>query len=85
MNLLLALAASWPFLLALVLIIQLVYPARRKGSFPRSVLFKTLSAAVYGIDAYLLEVEVDVGSARMNDFNVRVAIVPRRFSYNKSK
>jgi magnesium chelatase family protein len=34
------------------------------------MLFKTLSAAVYGIDAYLVEVEVDVGSARMNDFNV---------------
>src|SRR5262249_26524605 len=37
---------------------------------PSSMLFKTLSAAVYGIDAYLVEVEVDVGSARMNDFNV---------------
>ncbi|HET8925105.1 MAG TPA: YifB family Mg chelatase-like AAA ATPase [Candidatus Acidoferrum sp.] len=34
------------------------------------MLFKTLSASVYGIDAYLVEVEVDVGSARMNDFNV---------------
>src|SRR2546428_9226763 len=34
------------------------------------MLFKTLSAAVYGIDAYLVEVEVDVGSARMQDFNV---------------
>src|SRR5499425_22491 len=34
------------------------------------MLFKAQSAAVYGIDAYLVEVEVDVGSARMNDFNV---------------
>ncbi len=34
------------------------------------MLFKTLSAAVYGIDAYLVEVEVDVGSGRMGDFNV---------------
>jgi len=34
------------------------------------MLFKTLSASVYGIDAYLVEVEVDVGSARMQDFNV---------------
>ena len=34
------------------------------------MLFKTLSASVYGIDAYLVEVEVDVGSAHMNDFNV---------------
>src|ERR1700688_1638447 len=29
-----------------------------------------LSASVYGIDAYLVEVEVDVGSARMQEFNV---------------
>ena len=35
-----------------------------------AMLFKTQSAAVYGIDAYLVEVEVDVGSARMQDFNV---------------
>src|SRR5262249_35611497 len=34
------------------------------------MLFKTQSAAVYGIDAYLVEVEVDVGSAYMKDFNV---------------
>lgn len=34
------------------------------------MLYKTQSAAVYGIDAYLVEVEVDVGSAYMNDFNV---------------
>jgi magnesium chelatase family protein len=34
------------------------------------MLFKTLNASVYGIDAYLVEVEVDVGSARMTDFNV---------------
>src|ERR1051326_9192538 len=34
------------------------------------MLFKTLSASVYGIDAYLVEVEVDVGSADMNQFNV---------------
>ncbi len=34
------------------------------------MLFKTVSASVYGIDAYLVEVEVDVGSARMQDFNV---------------
>ncbi|MGH9775751.1 MAG: YifB family Mg chelatase-like AAA ATPase [Candidatus Acidiferrales bacterium] len=34
------------------------------------MLFKALSAAVFGIDAYLIEVEVDVGSGRMNDFNV---------------
>jgi hypothetical protein len=36
------------------------------------MLFKTPSASVYGIDAYLVEVEVevDVGRARMQDFNV---------------
>jgi hypothetical protein len=34
------------------------------------MLFKTLSAAVFGIDAYLVKVEADAGSARMNDFNV---------------
>ncbi len=34
------------------------------------MLFKSFSAAVYGIDAYLVEVEVDVGSGRMGDFNV---------------
>jgi hypothetical protein len=32
--------------------------------------FKILSASVYGIDAYLVEVEVDVGSADLNQFNV---------------
>jgi len=34
------------------------------------MLFKSLSAAVYGIDAYLVQVEVDVGSGKMGDFNV---------------
>ncbi len=34
------------------------------------MLYKTLSAAVYGIDAYLVEVEVDVGSGRLGDFTV---------------
>jgi magnesium chelatase family protein len=34
------------------------------------VLFKVQSAAVYGIEAYLVEVEVDVGSGRMGEFNV---------------
>jgi magnesium chelatase family protein len=34
------------------------------------MLFKAFSAAVFGIDAYLVEVEVDVGSGRMGDFNV---------------
>ena len=34
------------------------------------MLFKSLSAAVYGIDAYLIEVEVDVGSGKMGEFNV---------------
>src|SRR5215467_4272030 len=34
------------------------------------MLFKALSAAVFGIDANVVEVEVDVGSGRMGDFNV---------------
>jgi magnesium chelatase family protein len=34
------------------------------------MLFKTLSASACGIDAYLVEVEVDVGSADMHQFNV---------------
>jgi magnesium chelatase family protein len=32
--------------------------------------FKACSAAVFGIDAYLVEVEVDIGSSRLGDFNV---------------
>ena len=35
--------------------------------------FKTISAFVYGIDPYLVEVEMDVGSARMQDFNVEAS------------
>lgn len=34
------------------------------------MLFKSYSAAVYGIDAYLVEVEVDIGSGKMNEFVV---------------
>jgi magnesium chelatase family protein len=34
------------------------------------MLFKTFSAAVFGIDAYLVEVEVDVGPGHPGDFNV---------------
>jgi magnesium chelatase family protein len=34
------------------------------------MLYKSCSAAVFGIDAYLVEVEVDVGSGRMQDFNI---------------
>jgi len=34
------------------------------------MLFKTLSALVYGIDAHLVQVEVDVGVGGMEDFYV---------------
>ena len=34
------------------------------------MLFKTYSAAVFGIDAYLVEVEVDVGPGQAGIFNV---------------
>src|SRR6202167_4312044 len=37
---------------------------------PLSMLFKSFSAAVYGIDAYLVEVEVDIGSGKMGEFVV---------------
>ena len=47
-----------------------IYNEPRLTDGPKKMLFKTISASVYGIDAYLVEVEVDVGSARMQDFNV---------------
>src|SRR5271167_3838994 len=34
------------------------------------MLFKSFSAAVFGIDAYVVEVEADVGPGRPGDFNV---------------
>ena len=34
------------------------------------MLFKTFSAAVFGIDAYLVEVEVDIGPSYQGNFNV---------------
>jgi magnesium chelatase family protein len=34
------------------------------------MLFKTFSAAVFGIDAYLVEVEVDIGPGKPGTFNV---------------
>jgi hypothetical protein len=37
---------------------------------PQSMLFKAIGASVYGIDAHLVQVEVDVGTGRMEDFNV---------------
>src|SRR6202000_1451110 len=55
---------------ALALASRLVYPSRAGATRSSPMLFKTFSAAVFGIDAYLVEVEVDVGSGRMGDFNV---------------
>ena len=43
---------------------------QRASSLRLSMLFKSFSAAVFGIDAYLVEVEVDVGAGRPGDFNV---------------
>ena len=34
------------------------------------MLYKTISASVFGIDAYPVQVEVDVGSAYLKDFHV---------------
>jgi magnesium chelatase family protein len=43
----------------------------RGGDFSLTrMLFKSFSAAVYGIDAYLVEVEVDIGSGKMGEFVV---------------
>ena len=50
--------------------IDLCCARRLTTRLPSTMLFKTISASVYGIDAYIVEVEVDVGSARMQDFNV---------------
>src|SRR5438132_654971 len=50
--------------------LPLFYCPRPSWGQVYTMLFKTQSASVYGIDAYLVEVEVDVGSARMQDFNV---------------
>src|SRR5262249_8981223 len=44
--------------------------SRWKDSFPSPMLFKTLSAGAFSIDAYLVEVEMDVGSAYRKSFNV---------------
>ena len=40
------------------------------GPEPLRMLFKTFSAAVFGIDAYLVEVEVDIGPSYQGNFNV---------------
>jgi hypothetical protein len=56
--------------LSLVYLTLLIYAARGVLQLPSAMLFKTQSASVYGIDAYLVEVEIDVGSARTQDFNV---------------
>jgi hypothetical protein len=45
---------------------------------PLRYALKKLSASVCGIDAYLVEVEVDVGSADMNQFTVPLRSSLRR-------
>jgi predicted ATPase with chaperone activity len=60
---------AWQNSTRTITIIKVPYGRPRSPAFPL-MLFKTISASVYGIDAYLVEVEVDVGSARMEDFNV---------------
>lgn len=78
--------ARQAWLVPLAYINELVYAAGCDGGFapyrftftanhrfigrPTRMLFKTISASVYGIDAHCVEVEVDVGSARVQDFNV---------------
>jgi magnesium chelatase family protein len=46
----------------------MIYAGKRRT--PGHSCFSKISASVYGIDAHPVEVEVDVGSARMQDFNV---------------
>ena len=50
--------------------LHLMVDACSTATARHTMLFKTHSASVYGIDAYRVEVEVDVGSAKMTDFNV---------------
>jgi Subunit ChlI of Mg-chelatase len=40
------------------------------------MLYKTFSAAVYGIDANLIEVEVDVSGAKLNDVHFHTVGLP---------
>src|ERR1019366_4808760 len=42
----------------------------------RLMLYKTLSAAVYGIDANIIEVEVDVSGVRMNEDHFHTVGLP---------
>ena len=44
----------------------------------RSMLYKTFSAAVYGIDANIIEVEVDVSGAKLNEvhFTLSASLMP---------
>ena len=55
--------------------IRLSYAAQRKGTLLSGppafrTLFKTFSAVVFGIDAYPVEVEVDIGPSYQGNFNV---------------
>jgi len=38
-----------------------------RASNPLSKLYKILSAAVYGIDANIIEIEVDVSAVKLNE------------------
>ena len=40
------------------------------------MLYKTLSAAVYGIDANIIEVEVDVSGAQLNEVHFHTVGLP---------
>src|SRR5262252_5261372 len=48
----------------------------QSGERPLSMLFKTQSAAVYGIDANIIEVEVDVSPAREPKDNFQTVGLP---------
>ena len=42
----------------------------------RSMLYKTFSAAVYGIDANIIEVEVDVSGVKLNEVHFHTVGLP---------
>jgi len=42
------------------------------------MLYKTLSAAVYGIDASIIEVEVDISASRLPKITFTLSVCPTR-------
>jgi len=51
---------------------------RMKSVYLRPMLYKTLSAAVYGIDASIIEVEVDISGVRLPKITFTLSVCPTR-------